>query len=179
MRPLKASCQRLARRHAAEESLTFIGHFPLNFPLNHAAHLYLSSVSMPQFHLPDASIFLRHRLGPSHLRWLKHLLSVRLFSVSVIRRSIRTSPIRLCLLFTSSSYCLLAKLPLLFLHLFLPCPLCPLHYQLTQSADHVAQKADTYHTYQIELCEQQPWPCSFHPQKGNMHSFLIITSKLR
>lgn len=33
MRPLKASCQRLARRHAAEESLTFIGHFPLNFPL--------------------------------------------------------------------------------------------------------------------------------------------------
>lgn len=65
MRPLKASCQRLARRHAAEESLTFIGHFPLNFPLSHAAPLYLSSVSMPPFsHVSFAGHF-HFSSGPS------------------------------------------------------------------------------------------------------------------
>lgn len=105
VRPLKASCQRLARRHDAEESLTFIGHFPFNFPLNHTVHplLFLSSPS-PIFtcFIPPGRF---SSFGPSRpfspRAAQTPLFPPRLFSVSVIRRSIRTSalpPLHLLLL---------------------------------------------------------------------------------
>lgn len=44
---------------------------------------------------------------------------------------------------------LLASLP--FPHLLHLCRLRSLHYQFTQSSDHITSTADTHHTYQIDL----------------------------
>lgn len=169
VRPLKASCRRLARRHVIEESLTFICHFLLNFPSQSICVL-----TFPLLTFPFLFSFFSSCWSPSYFFffsdsvtrfswWLSaslrlhqylltsaasHFFSVHLFSVYVIRRSFRGSLIHLCLLFTSS-------LPLpsslsSFSASSLLCHLCPLHYQLTQSADHIVQTADTYHAYQIK-----------------------------
>ncbi len=72
-----------------------------------------------------------------------------LFSIYVICSSfIGSSLMHLCLLFPAY---LCPALPLLFPHLLRLCHLRSIHYQFTQSTDHISQAADTYHTYQIDL----------------------------
>lgn len=122
--------------------------------------------------LKAASQWLAHRWGdsplhPSIYRHFQFLPSLRLICIQ--RSSPRLNLFLLlaidpriwCSFINSSSthlsfylsFSLLtfAQLPLFFLHLLHLCHPCSIHYQFTQSADHISQTADTYHTYQIDL----------------------------
>lgn len=92
--------------------------------------------------IPSVSLF-------SH----SHLFSISLFSCSSFQRLCNPQVIHQQ--FIDTPLHPFPSLPLpsslsSFLHLLCLCHLCSIHYQFTQSADHIIQRADTYHTYQID-----------------------------